>query len=170
MSKRLWCNSASARSNGSRRRLEPHTHPIRPSPHDDAMPGVVVKVQVELYRQVEGSLKPKCSPGRRKVSNSAIYSHPFRKGDLADHQNLVSRNESAFGALIWGSEPQRPPRWVPISRKRRRRQHRKPRPGFIVEVKSPDEKPGLSISPGGQYALRVRNGRCACTAGAAARV
>jgi hypothetical protein len=37
-------------------------------------------------------------------------------------------------------------------------------------MKSPDEKPGLSILSGGQYALRVRNGRCISTASRVARV
>jgi hypothetical protein len=33
------------RKGRSRRGLEPHTHPVGSSPHDDAMPGNVVKVQ-----------------------------------------------------------------------------------------------------------------------------
>jgi hypothetical protein len=131
----------------SRHGLEPHAHPVGSSPHDDAMPGDVVKVQVELHRQIEGILQPQRSPGRRKVSNRAVYREPFGQGDLADHHNLMPRNEPAFGSLIGGSKPQRPPRGVPISRERRRRQRQdtEPRLGVLVEVKSPDEKPGLSI-------------------------
>jgi hypothetical protein len=137
----------------SRHRLKSHTHPIRSSPHDDAMPGDVVKVEVELHWQIEGVLQPHCSAGRRKVSNGAIYREPSGQGDLADHQNLMPWNESAFVSLIRGNEPQRPPRWVPISRERRRqRQDTEPRLG---EVKSPDEKPRLLISLAGQYALRA---------------
>jgi hypothetical protein len=67
-------------------------------------------------------------------------------------------NNSAFGLLIGGSEPQRPPRRVPISRERRRQRQ----DGFLVEVKSPDEKPGLNQYASGQYALHVRNGRVHC--------
>jgi hypothetical protein len=115
----------------SRHRLEPHTHPIGSSPYNDAMPGGIVKVQVELHWQIESVLQPHCSAGRRKVSNGAIYREPSGQDDLADHQNLMPWNESAFVSLIRGNEPQRPPRRVPISRERRRqRQDTDPRLGF----------------------------------------
>jgi hypothetical protein len=35
-----------------------HAYPVGPSPHDDAMPGGVIKVQVEFNWQIGGILQP----------------------------------------------------------------------------------------------------------------
>jgi hypothetical protein len=79
----------------------------------------------------------------------------------------VPWNESAFGSLIRGDAHERPPKAGPNSAGAEAAAtsatSRGPPLGFFVEVKSPDEKPGLSVD-GGQYALRVRNGRLIGTA------
>jgi len=104
--------------------IEFHTYPVRPSPHDDAMPGRVIKVEIELHRQVGGVLQPQCSSGRREVSNRAIDRGSPVQDDPSDHQNMISWDVSAFHALIRANGRQRPPRGCPISHGRRWRKRR----------------------------------------------
>jgi hypothetical protein len=118
--------SVSHRSGYSRHRLERQTYPVGASPHDDAMPSCVIEVQVELYWQIDGIIQPQCSSGRREVSNGAIDRGSIAQDDLADHQNMVPRDASAFDALIWANRRQRPPRRRPIWHGRRWRQDREP--------------------------------------------
>jgi hypothetical protein len=99
-----------------------HAYPVGPSPHDNAMPGGVIKVQVEFHRQIEGILQPERGSGRREVSNRAIERGSIAQDDPADHQNVVPRDDSAFASLIWANGRQRLPRGRPISNGGKRRQ------------------------------------------------
>src|ERR1700722_8769280 len=73
------------------------------------------------YAGIDSIVQPQCGSGRRKVSDRAIDKEPFGQDDLADHQDLVHRNESALGPLaIKGKPHQRPPITHNASRERDR--------------------------------------------------
>jgi hypothetical protein len=53
---RIVVNVARLRQSGSV--LVSHAYPVGPSPHDDAMPDGVIKVQVEFHWQIGSILQP----------------------------------------------------------------------------------------------------------------
>jgi hypothetical protein len=54
--RRIAVNVARLRQSGSV--FVSHAYPVRPSPHDDAMPDGVIKVQVEFHWQIGSILQP----------------------------------------------------------------------------------------------------------------